>query len=62
MLDFKLLFMYMQVFRKRLILTIIPCVVVQVFVYSLVVHYAWENLAPRFLEKPAAVSPQGTVP
>jgi uncharacterized protein len=69
MLDFKLLFMYTQVFRKRLIMTIIPCVVVQVFVYSLVVHYTWEHFAPRFHNPPALddnqptqISPQGTVP
>jgi uncharacterized membrane protein YraQ (UPF0718 family) len=63
MLDFKLIFMYMQVFRKRLILTIIPCVVVQVFVYSLVVHYTWEYFAPRYYEnQPLPVSPQAKVP
>jgi uncharacterized protein len=46
MLDFKLYFMYTRVFRKRLIVTIILCVVVQVFCYSVVLHYvseAWLN-------------------
>ena len=63
MLDFKLIFMYLQVFRKRLILTIIPCVVVQVFVYSLIVHYSWEYFAPRYYEnQPPPVSPQAAVP
>ena len=46
MLDFKLYFMYTRVFRKRLIVTLILCVTVQVFVYSVVLHYvseAWLN-------------------
>jgi uncharacterized membrane protein YraQ (UPF0718 family) len=46
MLDFKLYFMYTRVFRKRLIVTLILCVVVQVFTYSVVLHYvseAWLN-------------------
>jgi uncharacterized membrane protein YraQ (UPF0718 family) len=42
MLDFKLYMMYTRVFRQRLIFTIITCVVLQVFVYSLVVHYVGE--------------------
>jgi uncharacterized membrane protein YraQ (UPF0718 family) len=43
MLDFKLYMMYLQVFRPRLIWTIISCVVVQVFGYSILLHYIWEN-------------------
>lgn len=39
MLDIKLLLMYTRVFRRRLILTIITCVVLQVLVYSLILHY-----------------------
>jgi uncharacterized protein len=39
MLDFKLYMMYTRVFRPRLIWTIITCVVVQVFVYTMIVHY-----------------------
>jgi uncharacterized protein len=39
MLDLKLVLMYTRVFRTRLILTIITAVVVQVFVYALIVHY-----------------------
>jgi uncharacterized protein len=42
MLDFKLYMMYTRVFSQRLIFTIISCVVIQVFVYSLVVHYVGE--------------------
>jgi uncharacterized membrane protein YraQ (UPF0718 family) len=43
MLDFKLLLMYTRVFRTRLIATIVVCVVVQVFVYTTVLHYVWPN-------------------
>jgi uncharacterized membrane protein YraQ (UPF0718 family) len=43
MLDFKLYMMYTRVFSTRLIWTIITCVVVQVFAYSLLTHYAWES-------------------
>src|SRR5262249_18029612 len=43
MLDFKLYFMYTRVFRPRLIWTIISCVVIQVFLYSLITHAVWEN-------------------
>ncbi len=39
MLDIKLYLMYRLVFRPRLIFTIISAVVVQVFVYTLAVHY-----------------------
>lgn len=49
MMDFKLYMMYLRVFRPRLIWTIIPCVVVQVFVYTLLVHFLWETYAPRLL-------------
>jgi uncharacterized membrane protein YraQ (UPF0718 family) len=43
MLDFKLYAMYTRVFRPRLIWTVVSCVVVQVFVYSLITHAIWEN-------------------
>lgn len=43
MLDFKLYLMYTRVFRPRLIWTIITCVVVQVFVYSVIMHFFWQN-------------------
>jgi uncharacterized membrane protein YraQ (UPF0718 family) len=43
MLDFKLYAMYTRVFRPRLIWTVVSCVVVQVFVYSLITHVIWEN-------------------
>src|SRR5207302_9242475 len=43
MLDFKLYMMYTRVFRPRLIWTIIPCVVVQVLIYSFLVHFLWTN-------------------
>ncbi len=44
MLDIKLYLMYRRVFRPRLVWTIILCVVVQVFVYSLLVHFLIEDL------------------
>lgn len=43
MLDLKLYLMYTRVFRPRLIWTIISCVVVQVFVYSILVNFAWSH-------------------
>ena len=42
MFDFKLLMMFTRVFRRRLILTIIFSAIIQVFVYTLIVHYTWE--------------------
>ncbi len=39
MMDVKLYLMYTRIFRTRLIWTIILSVVVQVFVYSLIIHY-----------------------
>jgi uncharacterized membrane protein YraQ (UPF0718 family) len=44
MLDLKLALMYTRVYRPRLILTIISSVVIQVFVYTMLVHY----LVPSF--------------
>ncbi len=51
MLDLKLLLMYTRVFRPRLIGVIVVCVVVQVFVYSVALHYiyaanGWTGLPP----------------
>jgi uncharacterized membrane protein YraQ (UPF0718 family) len=43
MLDFKLFLMYTRVFRQRLIWTIIVTVVVQVFLYSMLLHYLWPD-------------------
>jgi uncharacterized membrane protein YraQ (UPF0718 family) len=45
MLDFKLYLMYRTMFRPRLIWTIISCVVLQVFVYSVIIHYVWTAYA-----------------
>lgn len=41
MCDLKLMLMYTRVFTRRLIITIVTCVVVQVFAYSMLTHYAW---------------------
>ena len=43
MMDLKLYMMYTRVFRPRLIWTIIAAVVIQVFVYMLLLHYFWED-------------------
>jgi uncharacterized membrane protein YraQ (UPF0718 family) len=42
MLDLKLYFMYTRVFRPRLIWTIFTASAVQVFLYSVAVHYLWQ--------------------
>lgn len=52
MLDMKLYLMYTRVFRPRLIFTIIGCVVSQVFLYTLAVHYIW----------PLVVAPAASTP
>jgi len=45
MLDLKLYLMYTRVFRPRLIFMIIGCVVSQVFVYALIVHFNYDWIA-----------------
>jgi uncharacterized membrane protein YraQ (UPF0718 family) len=49
MLDFKLLMMFTRVFRWRLILTIVIALLVQVFTYSMFVHY-FESQVIEFLD------------
>lgn len=51
MLDIKLVLMYTRVFRLRLILTIVACVVVQVLLYCVILHAVynangWSGLPP----------------
>lgn len=41
MFDLKLLAMYTRIYRRRLIITIVLAVVVQVLIYCLLVHYLW---------------------
>ncbi|MSR29882.1 MAG: permease [Gemmataceae bacterium] len=53
MVDLKLYMMYTQVFRPKLIWTIFLTVALQVFLYTMIVHYLWENLAPRYVTPPA---------
>jgi uncharacterized membrane protein YraQ (UPF0718 family) len=43
MFDLKLMVMYTRIFRKRLIITVVLAVMVQIFVYSLAVHYLWPD-------------------
>jgi uncharacterized membrane protein YraQ (UPF0718 family) len=47
MFDFKLLMMFTRVFRRRLIITIIISVFIQVLIYSYLVHLLWVGLTPR---------------
>jgi uncharacterized membrane protein YraQ (UPF0718 family) len=54
MMDFKLYLMYTRIFRPRLIWTIILTVVVQVFVYSYIVHLLWERYADRIIKQQAS--------
>jgi uncharacterized membrane protein YraQ (UPF0718 family) len=56
MLDFKLYFMYTRVFKPRLIWTIVSCVVVQVFVYSVITHYVYETWVEYQTETPSAAT------
>jgi uncharacterized membrane protein YraQ (UPF0718 family) len=42
MLDLKLLLMYTRVFRVRLIVTIVTCVLIQVFIYMVALHYIYQ--------------------
>ena len=54
MLDLKLLLMYTRVFRKKLILTIVACTVVQVGLYSTILHFAYNPVA---IGAPTTVAP-----
>jgi len=54
MFDLKLFFMYTRVFRPRLMWTIVGCITVQIFLYSLLTHYLWENYAPLLPGWPSA--------
>jgi uncharacterized membrane protein YraQ (UPF0718 family) len=54
MFDFKLLMMFTRVFRRRLIVLIIVSAVVQVFVYTMIVHYVWEYLQIPYINVQAA--------
>ncbi len=62
MMDLKLYAMYTRIFRPRLIFTIYTSVLVQVFVYSLGVHWFWETYKERLItpvqQKVAHVSEQ----
>ena len=51
MFDFKLLMMFTRVFRRRLIVLIIISAIVQVFVYSLIVHYVWQYLEIPYINR-----------
>jgi uncharacterized membrane protein YraQ (UPF0718 family) len=55
MFDLKLFFMYTRVFRPRLMWTIVLSIALQIFAYSLVTYYVWEQFGPR-PPAPAVVS------
>lgn len=55
MVDLKLFLMYSRVFRPRLIWTIFLAVIVQVFVYATITHYAWEYYSTTYAEPPTPV-------
>ena len=44
MFDLKLLFMVTRVFRRRVMITIIVTVSIQVFFYCMAVHYLWPDI------------------
>lgn len=46
MMDVKLYLLYTRVFQRGLIWTIISCVVIQTFIYMLLVHYFWIRYGP----------------
>jgi hypothetical protein len=54
MMDIKLFLMYTRIFRPRLIRTIILSVVIQVFLYCVLVHLLWENYGPVLQPPPPA--------
>jgi uncharacterized membrane protein YraQ (UPF0718 family) len=49
MFDLKLYLMYTRIFRFRLRHTIFASVIVQTFIYAVIVHYLWEHYAPKFM-------------
>jgi uncharacterized protein len=55
MLDLKLLLMYTQVFRLKLIATIVCCTIVQVFLFAMIVHYTYRPITGDLF--PAITSP-----
>jgi uncharacterized protein len=51
MFDLKLLLMFTRVFRRKLITTIFFSVFIQVFIYSLILHFVWTHyIDPRVIE------------
>lgn len=57
MMDLKLYMMYTRVFRPRLIWTIIPMLLLQVFLYTAILHFVWTNWG--HLLDPSAASSRG---
>jgi uncharacterized membrane protein YraQ (UPF0718 family) len=61
MFDFKLLMMFTRVFRKRLILLIITSAIIQVFVYSMIVHYVWEAKKIPYINRTSTTNESGEI-
>jgi uncharacterized protein len=57
MLDLKLLLMYTRVFKVRLILMIVACVVLQVAIYSTIVHFVYSS---GYAQKAPSTTPAAT--
>jgi uncharacterized protein len=55
MFDLKLLMMFTRVFRRRLIITIVVSAVVQVLIYTLIVHYVWQYLEIPYIGRTSTV-------
>lgn len=58
MFDFKLLIMFTRVFRRRLIILIIVSALVQVLIYSVIVHYVWQAYDIPYINVKAATVTQ----
>lgn len=63
MLDIKLLLMYTRVFRPKLIGVIVACVAVQVFIYTVAIHYILPPMSgPAPAGSVAPIQPPSTTP
>jgi uncharacterized membrane protein YraQ (UPF0718 family) len=57
MLDLKLLLMYTRVFKVKLIATIVTCTIIQVLIYSTIIHFVYNPTVPG-----AAITTTGPTP
>jgi uncharacterized membrane protein YraQ (UPF0718 family) len=59
MVDIKLLFLFTRVFAPRLIATMVLAVVVQVFVYCVVLHFVWQAVVSYLIATPSNITSGG---